>query len=119
MDVRNIWDAKHCGRPLERIEYSFWAEDPNLGHHRLFVKFVDARMTSRTHNLHIVETGSAYREDRLVFRDYLRDHPETAGEYTRLKYDLAERFRDDREAYTRAKTEFVSAVVGRAKALRG
>ena len=54
-----------------------------------------------------------------MFRDYLRDHPETAGEYTRLKYDLAERFRDDREAYTRAKTEFVSAVVGRAKALRG
>ena len=56
--VRNIRDADHCVRPLESIGYSFWAEDPNLDH-RLFVKFVDARMTSRTHNLHIVETGSA------------------------------------------------------------
>ncbi len=45
--VRNIWDAKHCVRPLERIEYSFWAEDPNLSHHRLFVKFVDVGMTAK------------------------------------------------------------------------
>jgi GrpB-like predicted nucleotidyltransferase (UPF0157 family) len=117
--IRNIRDADHCVRPLESIGYSFWAEDPNIDHHRLFVRFVDAGMTSRTHNLHMVETGSAYREDRLVFRDYLRTHPETAGEYARLKYDLVECFRDDRETYTRAKTDFVSAVVGRAKALRG
>lgn len=115
--VRDVRDADHCIRPLEGIGYSYWAEDPDP-HHRLFVRFADAERTSRTHNLHVVETGGEYWKDRLLYRDYLRSHPGTAREYARLKYELAERFRDDREAYTRAKTAFVSAVVERAKALR-
>ena len=62
--------------------------------------------------------GGDLWNDRLVFRDYLRAHPETAREYARLKHDLASRFRDDREAYTEAKTGFVSTVLERAKASR-
>src|SRR5215210_6832633 len=50
--------------------------------------------------------------------DYLRSPSETAEEYALLKYEVAERFRDDREAYTEAKTGFISTVVERAKALR-
>ena len=84
----------------------------------LFVKFVDADRTSRTHNLHVVEMGGDFWNDRLVFRDYLRAHPKTAREYARLKHDLVSRFRDDREAYTGAKTGFVSTVLERAKASR-
>jgi len=56
--------------------------------------------------------------DMLVCRDYLRAHPETVREYAQLKHDLASRFRDDREAYTEAKTGFVSTVVERAKTSR-
>ena len=84
----------------------------------LFVKFVDAGRTSRTHNLHVVENSGDLWNDRLVFRDCLRAHPETAREYAQLKYDLADRSRNDREAYTEAKTGFVSTVVERAKASR-
>jgi GrpB-like predicted nucleotidyltransferase (UPF0157 family) len=54
----------------------------------------------------------------LVFRDYLCSHPEAAVEYARLKHALAERFRDDREAYTRAKAEFISSVLEQARASR-
>jgi GrpB-like predicted nucleotidyltransferase (UPF0157 family) len=112
----NIRDAEHCIRPLERIGYSCSADDPELDRHRLFVRFANLERTSRTHNLHIVEAGSEYWEDHLLFRDYLLSFPETANEYARLKNQLAERFRDDRERYTEAKTGFVSAVVERAKA---
>jgi GrpB-like predicted nucleotidyltransferase (UPF0157 family) len=115
--VRDVRNADRCIRPLEGIGYSYWAENPNPDR-ALFVKFVDAGRTSRTHNLHVVEMGGDLWDDRLIFRDYLRTHPETAREYARLKHDLADRFRDDREAYTEAKSGFVSTVVERAKALR-
>jgi GrpB-like predicted nucleotidyltransferase (UPF0157 family) len=54
------------------------------------------------------------RTHHLAFRDYLRIHPETAREYARLKYELAERFRGDRAAYAEAKAGYISEVVRRA-----
>jgi GrpB-like predicted nucleotidyltransferase (UPF0157 family) len=84
----------------------------------LFVRFADADRATRIHNLHVVEAGGDLWNDRLVFQDYLRLHPEVAGEYVGLKHASAERFRDDREAYTRAKANFISAVSKRARALR-
>ena len=76
--------------------------------------FVDLAMSARTHNLHLVEAAGQYWEERLLFRDYLRKHPETAKEYAQLKHLLATEYRDDREAYTEAKADFVSEVVRRA-----
>ena len=81
--VRDIRRANHCILTLEGIGYSYWAENPNP-ERMLFVKFVDADRTSRTHNLHVVEMGGDLWNDRLVFRDYLRAHPKTAREYVRL-----------------------------------
>lgn len=103
-------DADRCVGPLVSIGYSYWEEGAEP-HHRLFVRFVDDERTARTHNLHLVEAGGWYWEEHLLFRDYLRSHSATAHEYTRLKHALARRFRDDREAYTAAKTEFVAAVL--------
>lgn len=53
--------------------------------------------------------------DRVFFRDYLQNHPETAKEYERLKYRLADDHRNDREAYTDAKAEFIIEITERAK----
>jgi GrpB-like predicted nucleotidyltransferase (UPF0157 family) len=61
---------------------------------------------SRTHHLHLVDD----REEldlRLRFRDRLRMDSALAGEYEALKRSLAERHREDREAYTDAKAAFV------------
>ena len=106
--------ADSCIEPLTNLGYSYWAEGAQL-HHHLFVRFVDPAMSARTHNLHLVEAGGQYWEERLFFRDYLRKHPETATEYAELKHRLATRHRDDREAYTEAKADFVSEVVRRAR----
>ena len=90
-------DALSLVEPLRSLGYSYWAEG-DKAHHHLFVRFVDLEMSARTHNLHVVEAGGQYWEERLLFRDYLRKHPETAKEYARLKHRLATRHRDDREA---------------------
>lgn len=63
----------------------------------------------RTHHIHMLEASSREWE-RLLFRDYLIEHPEVAAEYQALKYRIASEHPDDRIAYAKAKTEFVTRV---------
>jgi GrpB-like predicted nucleotidyltransferase (UPF0157 family) len=49
----------------------------------------------------------------VAFRDYLRAHPKDAKIYGDLKMALAERFREDRSAYSTAKGEFVLELTSR------
>jgi GrpB-like predicted nucleotidyltransferase (UPF0157 family) len=47
----------------------------------------------------------------LIFRDRLRAEPRLRDAYLALKTDLASRFRNDREAYTNHKADFIDDVV--------
>lgn len=47
----------------------------------------------------------------LIFRDHLRADPAARDAYLALKQDLAGRFRDDREAYSKGKTGFIDDLV--------
>jgi len=67
----------------------------------------------RTHHLHLVPTDSSRFRDELAFRDRLRSSPRVAEEYAGLKRDLAERFADDREAYTDGKADFIGQILER------
>ncbi|MBI4091809.1 MAG: GrpB family protein [Candidatus Levybacteria bacterium] len=69
---------------------------------------------NRTHHLHMVSKNSKLW-GRLLFRDYLRDHPNVAAEYGNLKADLSKKLPNDREAYTKAKTDFVMSIMGKTK----
>lgn len=64
----------------------------------------------RTHHLHLVVFASEAWRVRLLFRDRLRARPELARQYRDLKYALAKAHRADREAYTAAKTNFISSI---------
>lgn len=66
----------------------------------------------RLAHLHLVEPDHQRWRDTLAFRDRLRQRPDIAQEYARLKQEAAKAHREDREAYTAAKTEFVQSVVG-------
>ncbi|MFK4145058.1 GrpB family protein [Streptomyces sp. NPDC004065] len=77
----------------------------------LFLALGDAE---RLFHYHLVVAGS-HAWDRLVFfRDVLRRHRGLAKEYAELKQRLAERFPQDRGAYTRGKSAYVRAVESRA-----
>lgn len=65
----------------------------------------------RTHHIHMVETDFEHW-DRLMFRDFLIFHPETAKKYGELKMKLSSEFYNDRVAYTKAKTDFILNVTG-------
>jgi GrpB-like predicted nucleotidyltransferase (UPF0157 family) len=56
---------------------------------------------------HVCTAGGEWEREHLLFRDYLRAHPEARSAYARLKQELGERYRDDRLAYNEGKTDFV------------
>jgi GrpB-like predicted nucleotidyltransferase (UPF0157 family) len=71
-----------------------------------------------THHIHLVELAGEEERRTLAFRDFLRDHPDTAAEYETLKRMLAGQSEADdarsREAYACGKTEFIERVLSRA-----
>jgi len=64
---------------------------------------------NRTHHIHMVEAQFEHWE-RLLFRDYLIEHPDIAREYGNLKMNLSNKHHKDRIAYTQAKGEFITRV---------
>jgi GrpB-like predicted nucleotidyltransferase (UPF0157 family) len=64
---------------------------------------------SRTHHIHMVEARFEHW-DRLLFRDYLIEHPGVAREYGDLKMRLSRAHENDRVAYTQAKSAFITRV---------
>ncbi len=121
--VRTIAEARERAVPiLESLGYAFWYDNPSTGH-LFFVKGLPPN-GPRTHHIHMVEPET-YRDpkneaalfwDRLLFRDYLRAHPDEARRYEAVKRDLAARFPEDREGYTDGKTEYVNGVMQKARA---
>lgn len=105
--VSDLATARTCFGPLADLDYLYAPYLPEEMH--WFCKPDPAR---RTHHLHLVPVGSQRYRDELDFRDRLRGDPQVAGRYASLKRELAERYRDDREAYTEAKSAFVLAVLG-------
>jgi GrpB-like predicted nucleotidyltransferase (UPF0157 family) len=63
------------------------------------------------HLLYVCNQTSRPVIEHLSFRNRLRDDPEMAAAYARLKKDLAQPFRTDRERYTEAKTAFIRGVL--------
>lgn len=79
-----------------------------LSDRRWFMRHAHGR---RTHHLHVVvHDGDLWRQ-RLAFRDTLRRDAALAARYAALKRELASCHREDREAYTRAKGDFVRSIV--------
>ncbi len=66
------------------------------------------------HHLYVVVAGSSEHTRHLHFRDFLRNHPVDVRRYSTLKKSLAEKYGNDREGYTKAKTEFVEDILRRA-----
>jgi GrpB-like predicted nucleotidyltransferase (UPF0157 family) len=63
------------------------------------------------HHLYVCASDSPELRRHLRFRDWLRRHSAAAEEYGRLKRRLAAVHRFDRDAYARAKSEFIETAL--------
>ena len=105
-------DGHATVEPMQGLGYKYFGEHGIPGRF-YFDKAVDGVTVV---HVHMFEFGSPDWRRHIVFRDVLRREPDVAAEYQRLKQDLAIRFRDDRKAYTDAKTGFIESVVAKALA---
>jgi GrpB-like predicted nucleotidyltransferase (UPF0157 family) len=69
----------------------------------------------RDYQVHVCQIGSDWERVHLLFRDYLRSHPQVAAEYGRMKLRLADRHRNARIQYNDEKGPFINAVVAAAE----
>jgi GrpB-like predicted nucleotidyltransferase (UPF0157 family) len=103
---------------MEELGYEFiWR--PTMGDEAPFYAWFIKRNErgERSVHVHMVESGQA-SVDRIIFRDYLREHPDEVKRYEAHKKELAKRFPKDREAYTRHKTDHVNEVLAKARRVK-
>jgi len=114
--VDHIAEALVVEEPLAPLGYTYLQEyETFIPERRFFRRTSDDGVL--THHLHIVETTTAFWDDHVLFREYLKAHPTTARNYEAMKRDLASLVAD-RTAFTDAKTPFIQGVLTRARAWR-
>jgi len=108
--VSDLSDEPSYAPGLEAIELQLRSRDDL---HRYF-RPVPAR--PRDVHVHVCALGSDWQNDHLLFRDFLRAHPDARDAYARVKRDAAVRWRDDRIAYTDAKSALIGDTMRAASA---
>ncbi|MDV2582362.1 GrpB family protein [Alkalibacillus haloalkaliphilus] len=112
MKAKPVIDMMCIVKDIEKVD-SFNGHMDSLGYdvarewgivgRRLFRKGGE----NRSHHIHFYQFDHPEIERHLVFRDYLRVHPQEASRYSRFKEDLTKRYDTTRE-YSLAKKKFVS-----------
>lgn len=102
-------------RSLEDIDYIYQYQPQRQEPKMMFMKgYTINGFASEVYHLHVRYQGD---DDERYFCRYLVEHPVVANEYKDLKIRLAKKFEHDRDAYTKAKTTFISHYTKIAKKL--
>jgi GrpB-like predicted nucleotidyltransferase (UPF0157 family) len=107
--VRSIAVAREAIPVLQDLGWLHWEADPMEWRHW----FLKPHPERRTHHLYLVERSHPEFANLLAVRDALRADPALAERYAAHKGELARRYRNDRNAYTNAKSGFITDLLRR------
>jgi GrpB-like predicted nucleotidyltransferase (UPF0157 family) len=113
MAVEDSGDEAAYVRPLEDIGYSVKIREPEWYEHRMLTPAETAA------HLHVFSQGCQEIDRMLLFRDWLRNHPDDRLLYETTKRDLAARTWKYTQNYADAKSEVVNAILARARSDHG
>lgn len=68
-----------------------------------------------THHIHIANINGEVWDNQILFRNYMRSHPEKLQEYIKLKTELALLYPKDRDLYSAGKNDFIESIIFEAK----
>lgn len=109
--IQNLDEVPNFISPLNDIGYEY-VPKLELIDRRFFRKGLWGQGTC---HLHICEFNNSEWIEKLLFRDYLRLHPQAAAEYATLKRELAHKYQFDRPTYTKKKEPFIKTIIEKAK----
>jgi GrpB-like predicted nucleotidyltransferase (UPF0157 family) len=61
--------------------------------------------------IHVIPVNSNRYKNMITFRDILKSNPDVLKKYELLKIDLANKYPNDREMYTKSKNDFINEVL--------
>ncbi|PRX72568.1 GrpB-like predicted nucleotidyltransferase (UPF0157 family) [Cohnella sp. SGD-V74] len=102
ISVSDLDNIEEVASGLSEIGFEFRKDNPDLTKRY----FRERAGMKRTH-IHVRHSGSWSEQFNLLFRDYLREHELARNEYSKVKYQLANLYRDQREKYVEGKTKVV------------
>ncbi|RDW17724.1 GrpB family protein [Oceanobacillus chungangensis] len=102
--VKNIEQVDLLNNQMDSLGYDV-AGEWGIAGRRLFRKGGD----NRTHHIHFYQFDNPEIDRHLIFRDYLRSHPNEVAKYSSFKEELAQRY-DTTSEYSPAKKKFVSEI---------
>jgi GrpB-like predicted nucleotidyltransferase (UPF0157 family) len=106
LEVKESCDTEKLKTNMVSTGYLYTAQPNNPAPHMMFLKgYTHQGFVGQVYHVHVRYPGDW---GELYFRDYLTKHRDIADEYGRLKTELIERFKYDRDGYTDAKTDFVN-----------
>lgn len=106
--VTSLETARGAAAILENDGWLHWPTDPNRPWRMWFLR---PQPDARTHHLYLIQYDDPHVGELRALRDVLRSDDAQRDSYGALKRKLAKAFRDDREAYTKAKTGFIRNVL--------
>lgn len=109
--VHQLADADECLPCLQKIGYIDVTPEPENPE---WYYCLGKGPHSTGYHLHLVKFMNDHWRRHLLFRDFLRTHPEVAQQYYELKKKLALEYGSDRVGYTNAKTSFIESATARA-----
>ena len=113
LGVKSLAVAESLKAPLAKLGYQFAPELLESMPERRF--FGKGPRFSASFHLHAVVWEDDAWEEPLLFRDFLRGHPEEVRRYNALKASLVTTHRGDRNAYARGKEPYIRSIVRRAR----
>ena len=100
-----IWpEAEEITLALKKIGFQHFHDREN---HSLFASTRELCFENDFH-VHISRIGTKRYENTLAFRDFLRNNPNEAARYDKLKQELFEKCSSNRQAYKELKNEYFS-----------
>lgn len=99
---------------MKQYGYKYMGPRNAVASRHLFMKYADSAKHDDivVAHIHCYQNGDHDFETLVGFRDYLNAHPALAEEYDQLKRNLAEKYPNDRFAYSDGKRAFIDRIIG-------
>ncbi|WP_245583569.1 GrpB family protein [Paenibacillus assamensis] len=118
-----IESMKYLPRVIKMLEELGYVHEGDLGikdreafaRKDIYVPYNNEGNTKHEHHLYVCNRESEELKRHILFRDIVRKDPILITEYSNLKTQLTNTFRNNRTAYTEGKTEFITRIMNEYK----
>ncbi|WP_336780928.1 GrpB family protein [Paenibacillus illinoisensis] len=120
IDIDVVIESMDClPQVIKKLEELGYIHEGDLGiknreafaRRDVYVPYTSEGNEKHEHHLYVCNRESEELKRHMMFRDILRKHPLLVSEYANLKFQLANKYRDNRQAYSAGKTEFITRIM--------